>query len=338
MKNILYVGNHLQSSHINETYGAVLGPLLEQCGYTLHYTSRKTNKPLRLLDMLWTTYRRRKKTDLVLIDTYSTQNFYYAVGVAWLCRVLDMTYMPILHGGNLPERLKKSPKQSRKLFDNAALNISPSLYLKQEFEEAGYSNVIYIPNTIAIDRYIFHKKNFDVPKLLWVRSFARIYNPELAVRVLHALRQQGYDASLCMVGPDADGSLSKVKALAATLGVTVTFTGKLSKDRWTALSKAYNVFINTTNFDNAPLSVIEAMALGMPIVSTRVGGMPYLIAHGNDGLLVAPDEVEQMTDAVVSIFEHTDQTETMVNRARKKVEDHDWSKVKPLWQQVLNRQ
>src|SRR5690606_5057886 len=108
MKNLLYVGNHLQNSQTNVSYSAVLGPLLEQGGYDLRYTSNKTNKVLRLLDMLWTTFRSRKKTDVVLIDTYSTQNFYYAVLVGQLCRLLQLPYIPILHGGNLPQRLKSS--------------------------------------------------------------------------------------------------------------------------------------------------------------------------------------------------------------------------------------
>lgn len=334
-KKLLYVGNHLQNSRSNASYSAVLGPLLEQNGYELRYTSNKTNKGLRLLEMLWTTFIARKKTDIVLIDTYSTQNFYYAVMVGWLCRFFDLPYIPILHGGNLPNRLKGSPKLSKWLFKNAYANVSPSLYLKTIYEKFGYHNVVYIPNTISIKNYPFHKKKFDAPRLLWVRSFSEIYNPELAVEVLHELQQRGYDASLCMVGPDADGSLSKVKALATTLNVSVTFTGKLTKDAWIELSKAYNVFINTTNFDNTPVSVIEAMALGIPVVSTNAGGIPYLIDNGVDGLLVTPNDVVLMADAIGTLFDNVPQTEAMVVKAREKVEGFDWSEVSVLWEELL---
>ena len=68
----------------------------------------------------------------------------------------------------------------------------------------------------------------------------------------------------------------------------MNFTGKLSKQEWRDLSKDYNVFINTTNFDNTPVSVIEAMALGIPVVSTNVGGLPFLITDKVDGVLVEP--------------------------------------------------
>ena len=337
MKNLVYVGNHLQNSQTNLSYSAVLGPLLEQGGYEVRYTSNKTNKVLRLWDMLWTTFISRKKTDLVLIDTYSTQNFYYAVLVSQLCRLLKLPYVPILHGGNLPNRLKSSPKLSKGLFKHAYSNVSPSLYLKESFEAFGYENVVYIPNTISLENYPQHNRTYNIPRPLWVRSFSEIYNPTLAVKVLHELRQRGYDATLCMVGPDGDGSLAEVKALAERLNVSIIFTGKLTKTEWIALSKDYNVFLNTTNFDNMPVSVIEAMALGLPVVSTNVGGMPYLIEDGVNGLLVPANDKMAMVDAICSLFEDVDRTETMVVRAREKVEGFDWGRVRGLWEALLGR-
>jgi glycosyltransferase involved in cell wall biosynthesis len=336
MKNLLYIGNHLQSSQSNASYSAVLGPLLQQRGYYMRYASGKNNKVLRLWEMLWTTYTSRKKVDIVLIDTYSTQNFQYAVLVSQLCRLLHLRYIPILHGGNLPHRLKTSPKFSKMVFKNAYVNLSPSLYLKEQFASFGYDTVVYIPNTITLEHYPFSLKTYDYPKLLWVRSFSEIYNPTLAIEVLHELQTRGLKAELCMVGPDADGSLAKVKALANTLNVSVTYTGKLTKATWIALSKDYNVFINTTNFDNMPVSVIEGMALGLPVVSTNVGGMPYLINDRMDGLLVPPDDKNAMADAIEELFGGGPQTGAMVLKAREKVEQFDWEKVRGLWDEVLS--
>ncbi|MCK0125037.1 glycosyltransferase family 4 protein [Gelidibacter sp. F2691] len=335
MKNVLYVGNHLQHSHTNVGYCAVLGPLLEQRGYDVRYTSKKISKALRLLEMLWTTFSTRKKTDVVLIDTYSTQNFYYAVLVSQLCRVLKLPYIPILHGGNLPFRLKHSPKLSKQLFEHASVSVSPSLYLKERFEAFGFRNVVYIPNVITLENYAYSPKTFDFPKLLWVRSFSKIYNPTLAIEILHELRKRGSKANLTMVGPDADGSLAEVKAFADALDVEVTFTGKLAKSEWIALSKDYNVFVNTTNYDNTPVSVIEAMALGLPVVSTNVGGMPYLIKDGVDGLLVPPKDKMAMADAICTLFDAPIRTATMTTNARHKVEQFDWEKVRGLWDEVL---
>lgn len=335
MKSVLYIGNKLNEKHKNPAYITILGGLLEQEAYTLFYASSKKNKVLRLVDMLWACLKYFSKVDVVLIDTYSTLNFYYAFFVSQLCRLIGLKYIPILHGGNLPQRLNNNPLLSRWLFKNAYKNVAPSIYLKNSFERLGYTNVLHIPNAIEIKEYPFQVRNFESLNLLWVRSIAKIYNPLLAVNILKAIQDRGISASLCMVGPDSDGSLTEVKALANTLDVEVKFTGKLTKQEWIALSKDYNVFINTTNFDNMPVSVIEAMALGLPVVSTNVGGMPFLIKHQRDGVLVAPNDVDSFTDAILELYKDPDKSIKMITEARKKVEQFDWNVVKKQWLELL---
>ena len=99
----------------------------------MYSSSHKKNILIRLIDMLWMCFKYRKSADYVLIDTYSTLNFYYAYFVSQLCRVLKLKYVPILRGGNLPERLKSSSKLSKSIFNNAFINVAPSLYIKSNF-------------------------------------------------------------------------------------------------------------------------------------------------------------------------------------------------------------
>lgn len=335
MTRILYIGNNLKTKTSNVSSIQLLGGLLEKEGYSVYYASSRRHKVLRLLDMVFCFFKYLRKVDYVIIDTYSTLNFYFALLISQLCRVFKKAYIPNLNGGNLPVRLQKHPFLSSLIFKHAYLNVSPSPFLQQAFEGHGYHNVIYIPNTIEIKHYAYKQRTYERIKLLWVRSFSKIYNPSLAVHVLKSLQANGYSAELCMVGPDSDGSLKVVKQLAEQLKVSVTFTGKLDKSEWRTLAKAYNVFINTTNFDNTPVSVIEAMALGLPVVSTNVGGMPYLIEHEKEGLLVNPDDVEAMTRAILKLYHNHDLVATLTTNARQKVEQFDWDVVKDLWFEVL---
>ena len=334
-RKILYLGNNLKNSNSNLSGIQILGPLLESEGYELYYASSKANKVLRLIDMMRSCLIYSKTVDLVLIDTYSTQNFYYAWLISKICRLFSLPYIPILHGGNLPKRLQSHPKKSESLFNNALYNISPSLYLKEAFENKGYTNIVHIPNAIKIENYRFSKKKFDEPRLLWVRSFSKIYNPQLAIKVLKSLRSLYPNAQLCMVGPDSDGTLQEVKEVAFKLNVNVKFTGKLTKQEWIHISKDYNIFINTTNFDNTPVSVIEAMALGLPIVSTNVGGMPFLIDNNKNGVLVEPNSEDQMVKAIIDILNDDIKRDQIIKNARLKVEGFDWQNVKELWIDVL---
>jgi len=335
MIKILYVGNKLESKKTNISSIHALGAMLEIDGFDMSYTSSKNNKVIRLLDMIWSCILFSRKVDFVLIDTYSTINFYYALIISQLCRMLKLKYIPILHGGNLPHRLKNNPKLSQYIFMYAYKNVSPSLYLRTEFKKYGYDDIAFIPNAFEIGRYAFKEKEFNSINLLWVRSFSKIYNPSLAIEVMAALKKQGYVVKLCMVGPDSDGSMQTTKQLASSLNIEVTFTGKLSKEAWIDVSKKYNIFINTTNFDNMPVSVIEAMALGLFVVSTNVGGLTYLISDGKDGMLVPPNDCASFVNAIKKAIEDPSQMKAMTMSARNKVEAFDWQVIKLKWQEVL---
>ena len=335
-KNLLYIGNKLAVHGKSPAAIDSLSVKLEEEGYSVITASSKQNKIFRMLDMALTTIQNRNRVDLVLIDTYSTQNFYYAILTGLLCRFFKLPYIPILHGGNLPNRLKKSKSLSNTLFKKALTNVAPSKYMMQQFQEAGIHNITYIPNAIEIENYSFKHRETIIPKLLWVRSFSEIYNPLLALEVLEILKKNGVEASLCMVGPDKDGSLQRCKKTADELKLPVRFTGMLPKKEWISLSKEYDIFINTTNFDNMPVSVMEAMALGMPVVSTNVGGLPFLIENEVDGILVPPNNTEAFVKAIEDLCTNNLKAQILAKNARHKMEKFDWQKIKHSWIKLLN--
>src|SRR5690606_14950654 len=219
MKKLLYIGNRLSEKGKTMTTVDTLSLLLRDEGYRVFTASDKKNKVVRLLDMLFHIVKYKKQVEYVLIDTYSTQNFYYAYLSAKLSRLLKLKYIPILHGGNLENRLSKNPKMNKALFLGAYKNVAPSQFTASVFQKYGYSNLVCIPNTIEIKKYPFKARTFEEINLLWVRTFSKIYNPLLAIHLLKALQEEGIKASLCMVGPEGDGSLKQAKVLAKQLHV-----------------------------------------------------------------------------------------------------------------------
>ncbi|WP_281322641.1 glycosyltransferase family 4 protein [Flavobacterium aestivum] len=334
MKKILYIGNKLSKHGVTPTTIEILGPLLEQEGFSMTYSSSKKYKLQRLIAMLWSVLQ-NKKANYVLIDTYSTTNFWYAFASSQLCRLLNLKYIPILHGGNLPFRLKKNPKISNMIFKNSYQNVSPSKYLLEKFKEKGFDNLIHIPNGIEIKNYPLHEREKAAPNLLWVRSFAQIYNPLMAIEVFSSIKKKYPEARLCMVGPEKDGSLLEAKEKAKDLKLEVLFTGKLSKQDWINLSKEYAVFINTTHFDNMPVSVVEAMSLGLAVVSTNVGGIPYLLENKKEALLVLDNDVNGMVSAIEEIIESPDLFIRLTGDARQKAESFDWISLRHNWIRIL---
>lgn len=334
MRNLLYIGNKLSKHGVTPTTIEILGPLLEQEGFTVAYSSSLKNKVLRFIAMIWSVFRYRK-VDCVLIDTYSTANFWYAFATSQLCRCLKLKYILILHGGNLISRLKNNTIICRMIFKHSFQNVSPSLFLMEQFKSKGYENLIHIPNSVEMENYSFLKREKANPNLLWVRSFAKIYNPMMAIDVFAAIKKKYPEATLCMVGPEKDGSLVSAKQKAKDLKLDILFTGKLSRQDWKNKSSAYDIFINTTHFDNMPVSVIEAIALGLAVVSTNVGGIPFLLENQKDALLVPDGDVDEMVEAVDKLIGDSELFSSITTNARRKSEQFDWQVVKTKWMTIL---
>jgi glycosyltransferase involved in cell wall biosynthesis len=336
MKMVLYIGNKLSKHGFTPTNIETLGAFFEKEGYQIVYASDKKNQVVRFLDLGYSVLKYRNKVDYVLIDTYSTFSFWYVLMVSQLCRIFKLRYIPILHGGNLPTRLDTSPTVSKLIFTHSFKNVAPSGYLLDAFQKRHFPNLVFIPNTIDLKEYPYaNKRDTTIPKLLWVRSFAALYNPKMAVDVLKSLQKQYPTAELCMVGPDKDGSLEATQAYAKQQNVEVTFTGRLSKTEWVTLSEKYNVFINTTNFDNTPVSIMEAMCLGLPVVTTNVGGIPFLLQHQKTALLVNAGATTQMTEAIITLTQNPNLRSTLVENARTYAQSFDWQQVKEKWAEVL---
>lgn len=339
MVKIIYLGNKLSKHGFTPTSVEALGLRLQE-DFDMVLASSKKNQLLRLVHMWWTVLK-HKNASYLLIDTYSTSAFIYAWTSAKLAGWLGIKYIPILHGGALPTKAKNSPDKLKQLLDHAHQVVCPSAYLKVELEAILGGDYTIIPNFLDIENYPFEAKAPSKEtgiNLFWLRSFHEMYNPYLAIKLLKALADKGFEKlSLCMVGPDKDGSMDKVKAFAEKQGVAqyLTMTGRLTKPEWIALSKQYNVFINTTNVDNTPVSVMEAMALGFPVITTKVGGIPYLFEDGKEGLMVPPDDCDAFVSAVLKLLADAEETKQLIHHGRKKAESWDWMAIKKLWKQNL---
>jgi glycosyltransferase involved in cell wall biosynthesis len=96
-----------------------------------------------------------------------------------------------------------------------------------------------------------------------------------------------------------------------------------------------DIFINTSNYDTSPQSILEAMANGLCIVSTNVGGIPYLVSDQKEALLVENDQAEAMAENVSKILQDANLAAGLSENARKKAEQFDWDVVLPQWEQLF---
>lgn len=334
---ILLVGDFSASKVGNESVAEDLVRRLKRRNYKLVTTSAKTGRLSRVVDMVLTTWQQRSKVDIASVDVFSGNAFLWAEVVSGILQLARVPYVLVLHGGALPTFAKRHPKRVARLLRSARRVITPSTYLAEEMRDY-LSEYALIPNPLDLSQYPFVLREQAAPKLVWLRSFHSIYNPALAVRVVARLAKQFPDVSLTMVGPDrGDGSLERTQQLAAELGVLgrVTFVGPVPKAEVPKWLASGDVFLNTTRIDNTPVSLLEAMACGLCVVSTSVGGIPYLVAEGENALLVPSDDEAAMASAVSDILTQPDLAQHLSTSARRLTEAFDWGTVLPQWETLF---
>ena len=334
---ILLIGNFLSSHGLNPTAIEDLATALSN-RYEIKISSNKKNPFFRLLDMAMSVVNNRKRCQLIIVDVFSTYALTFSCLVIFLAKLFNIPYIPVLRGGYLSERYRKYPPIFIFLFSNASTIICPSKYLKRCFDDKNYT-IKVIPNYIDLKMYSFKIRKQIKPQILWVRSIHNIYNPLMAVHVLDGIKKKYPDARLCMVGPVKDNRvMEQLKILISRLDLQdhVLFSGQLSKIEWTALSKDYDIFINTTDYDNNPVTLLEAMALGLPIVSTNVGGVPYLIDDNVTGLLVEAKKSEQMVEKINELISGKIDGDFITRNARQRISIMDKKEIIKKWYDIID--
>lgn len=334
---VLLVGNFLSAHTANRSVGEEMADRLRQRGWKVITTSSCRNKLARLIDMVGTVLQRRMSYEAAQVDVFSGPAFLWAEMSCLALRAVRKPYVLTLHGGNLPTFYKKHPRRVCRLLQSAAVVTCPSRYLLDQMASC-CGRLRLVPNPIDVGAYPYRPRTQPRPILIWLRAFHAIYNPTLAPRAMALLQGEFPGLSLKMVGPDkGDGSLQATQAAARQWCpmAEVQFPGGVAKSEVPRWLDQHDVFINTTNIDNTPVSVIEAMACGLNVVSTNVGGIPYLLDHGRDALLVEPDDAPAMAQAIRRLLRESGLGQRISSAARRKVEGFDWSRVLPQWETLF---
>ena len=203
----------------------------------------------------------------------------------------------------------------------------PSGFLQRVFAEHGVATEI-VPNVVDLARF---RPRAAVrargAHIVVTRNLEPIYDNASAIRALARVRQRRPDARLTIAGSGPEQAA--LQALVDELGLNdaVRLAGRLERDAVAALYRDADVVLNPSTVDNAPNSLLEAMASGVPIVSTEVGGVPYLVQHGRTALLVAPGDVEAMADAIVRLLADDAQAGALARAGLEEVRRYTWDEV-----------
>lgn len=338
LPRVLIVGPMIGSNpgHVT-TQGEALAARLAAAGYRVVTSSHSARRLVRLAQICGAILRGHATTDVLIVQLYGGRSFLVEDLATLLGRRFGLPVVLHAHGGALPQFLARYPRWARRVLSRADAVVVPSTYLAAPLSAHGAPTPQVVSNIIDTDAYPHRLRRQVAPRLFWMRSFHSLYNPLMAVRVLARVRAKHPDASLVMAGQDK-GMIPAVRAEAARLGVgdAVRIIGFLDHAAKLRQGERADIFLNTNRVDNMPVAVVEACAMGLPVIATAVGGVPMLLEEGVTGLLVPDDDDAAMAKAVFRLIDDPQLAETLSSGGRTLAERARWDRVGPQWHRVLD--
>ncbi len=329
----LFLGNYLSAQRGTIGPSEILAKHLQTVGIHAILVSAQEAKLYRAADMLLAMLSTRSQ--LVCADVFSGNILNLLPIVSLIAQFRKKPLVLVLHGGQLPELFEKNPVAISKVFRRATLIVTPSLYLKQYFEKQGF-NIQYLPNPVQLEHFPYAPPP-PAPKLLWIRAFAEIYNPALAIDTLVELRRTHPEASLTMIGPNA-GTLDQIRIQIAKKGLddAVKIIGPISNNKLAEHHRSHSVFLNTTAYESFGSAVLEAAASGIPIVSASVGNISLLWKNEHEILFAQSLNAFDFAEKIRHILREPALTRQRSENARKKAEQFDIQFILPQWRTLFD--
>jgi glycosyltransferase involved in cell wall biosynthesis len=278
----------------------------------------------------WLLLARVRRHDVVHVLSAASTSFAISAAPAILAaRLLGRKAVLNYHSGAVEEHLRDWPRSAPALMRGAAAVVVPSARSERIMRGHGVP-ARTLPNAIELDRFPFRRRDPPRPVFLVNRALKPTYNVACVLRAF-ALVQAGVpDARLIVVG---DGPQRRsLERLAAELGLRGTaFRGWVAPGEMDRVYDEADILLNGSDVDAAPLTILEAWAAGLPVVTTDAGGIPDMVRDGENGILVPRGDHAALAAAARRVLSDAGLARALVANGRRAVLEHDWDVVRPLW-------
>ena len=207
-------------------------------------------------------------------------------------------------------------RQILHLYEKVDRFISPSRFLQQKVKEMGFpGEIIYLPNFVRVEEF--------EPAFGWEENSIVYYGRLSTEKGLSSLMEavRGLEVTLKVIG-DGPQREELERAVSANGIENVRFLGyKQGRDLYDEIRQAKFVILPSEWYENNPRTVIEAFALGKPVLGSRLGGLPELILDHQTGLTCEPRNPQDLKDKIRYLLDHPGMITAMGQKARRFVEE-----------------
>jgi glycosyltransferase involved in cell wall biosynthesis len=226
----------------------------------------------------------------------------------------------------------------RIVYQNAKICIAASSAIKKYFEEIGVKNIAIIPNGIDLEKFknLDQKKsreNLEIKNEFLIITVARLEKVKgieyliKAAKIISINQQNQYKSVFLIIG---DGSQRKnLENLVRKLNLEdkVRFLGQIPNEKIPEYLVAADCFVLPSLREGFGIVILEAMACGVPVIGTNVGGIPDIIKDGENGILVEPKNSEKLAEAIFKIHSNHEFAKSLAENAMANSGKYNWQSI-----------
>lgn len=333
----------------NQTYQ--LAELLRGAGATVHLV--QTNAPyrpawagglpmvralFRLVPYLLALWRAAGQCNL--FHVMANSGWSWDLFAAPAIRIAAWRGVPVVvnyRGGEAGAFLAHAHHRVRRSLARAAVLAVPSGYLQAVFAEKAIDAQV-LPNIVDLSRFR-PAASLRPPgaHLVVVRNLEPIYDNATAVRALGLLRAHHPQARLTIAGTGPEEATLRRLVASLGLGDAVRLVGRLDRDAVAALYRDADIALNPSTVDNMPNSVLEALASGVPVISTDVGGVRYIVQDGTTALLVPSRDPDAIARAARRLLDNPGLAMALARAGLHEAQSYTWQRVSGTLAETYNQ-
>lgn len=328
MRRVLFLCNYRAGVGGISGQVEILQRKLREEGYVADIFSTKAPVWKRLLLLMPQLRHKAREYDVIHVHCCSQWGFLPAVMGVRVGRKLGKRIVLTYHGGGGDQFFKRHPRLVRHYLTKTDTNIVLSGFLAGIFQEHGLPYMV-IPNILEFNDDHFRLRNVLQPNYICTRAHEPLYNIQCILRAFQRVQQVKPDATLTLVG---DGSQhQQLMQQSESMGLQhVCFTGRVdNKEIYRYLNQS-DIILSAPTADNMPVSLLEAMNAGLLVISSRVGGVPFMIDENETGLFFTSDHDEELAKQMLWAVsnDNNNKVKEILIQANHKVCDYRWENVK----------
>lgn len=292
----------------------------------------------RLLPYLWQLWRASGRAQVVHVLANSGWAWHLlAAPAVWIARARGLAVIVNYRGGLADTFFHTAPRHVLATLRSAQLRVTPSTFLLRVFNDHGLDAEV-IPNIVDLSRFgPVERAAGNAPHLIVTRNLEAIYDIPTALRAFAQVRKTLPGARLTVAGSGPELGALQALAQELVLGDAVRFVGRIENADIPTLYADADCMLNPSTADNMPISILEALASGVPVVSTDAGGIPDMVSHGDTALLVPVGDVPAMADAALRVLGEPGLAQTLRANGIALASQFAWPRVFDRWMSAYHR-